>query len=234
MIRLNCKQIMVGFLPIIAGALLLTVNVSAQYAATSSTTVFNNTYHIGFDRPEAWGLKYFTSATMLSGFETPEPLAGYHAGSITVGLEFGNLPTLDAGQQRIGFNGTEPEDLNKAPVFVRPVVKIGLPKKFSIIAGAPPPFRFFGLTAHLFALGLERPLFEREQWTLVWRASGQVGSVKGAFTCPRSVLAFAPGSAGNPTACVGESSDVSSLRYAGAEFQFAYRIPSISKLALHA
>jgi hypothetical protein len=48
------------------------------------------------------------------------------------------------------------------------------------------------------------------------------------------VLAFAPGSPQNPTACVGESADVTSLRYAGSEFQFAYHIPSLPKLVAHA
>jgi len=57
--------------------------------------------------------------------------------------------------------------------------------------------------------------------------------VKGAFTCPHSVLAFSPGSSENPTECVGESADRASLRYAGSEFQLAYRIPSMPKLVPH-
>ena len=36
-----------------------------------------------------------------------------------------------------------------------------------------------------------------------------------------------------PGECVGESADVASLRYAGSEFQFAYRIPSMPKLVPH-
>ena len=110
---------------------------------------------------------------------------------------------------------------------------MGLPAKFTLIAAAPPPFRVFGITPHLLAFGLERPILETEQWTLGWRGYGQVGSVRGAFTCPRSVLAFAPGSADNPTECVGESSDVASTRYVGSELQFAYRVPSMPKLVPH-
>src|SRR5439155_21452083 len=124
-------------------------------------------------------------------------------------------------------------DLNKAPIFVRPVLRVGLPGKFSLVAAAPPPFRMFSITSHLLAFGLERPILERERWTLGWRGYGQVGSVKGAFTCARSVLAFAPGSADNPRGCVGESADVASLRYAGSEFQFAYRIQSMPKRTPH-
>jgi len=123
--------------------------------------------------------------------------------------------------------------VNKAPILARPVVRIGLPKRFSVLIAAPPPFGLFGVRAHLLALGVERPLIVREHWTLGWRGYGQFGNVKGAFTCPNSVLAFAPGSAGNPTECVGESADVASLRYAGTEFQFSYRIPRNPKFIPH-
>jgi hypothetical protein len=194
---------------------------------------FNSNYHIGFDRPEAWGLKYFASSSLLSGLQPPDPAEGRHFGSVNVAFEVGWLPSLDAGQRQIGFNGKAPEDLNKAPIFARPVVRIGLPGQFSVVLAAPPPVSIFGVKSRLFAFGLERPLIHRGDWTLSWRGYGQVGSVKGAFTCPHSVLAFEPGSVQNPTECVGESADVATLRYAGSEFQFAYRIPSMPKVIPH-
>jgi hypothetical protein len=101
------------------------------------------------------------------------------------------------------------------------------------VVAAPPPFEVFGVTPHLLAFGLERPILERQRWTLGWRGYGQVGSVKGAFTCPQSVLAFAPGSPDNPKRCVGESADVASLRYAGSELEFAYRIRRLPRLVPH-
>lgn len=219
------------FLYLAGMTVLVASNVVAQ--TSTGTTVFHDTYHIGFDRPEAWGLKYFASTSLLSGLQPPESHEGYRVGSVTLGFELGWVPALDAGQMRIGFNGTTPEDLNKAPVFARPVVRIGLPGKFAFVAAAPPPFRVFGVSPHLFAFGLERPILVREQWTLTWRGYSQLGSVKGAFTCPRNVLGFVPGSPGNPTACVGESADVASLRYVGSEFQVAHRIPSMPKLVPH-
>jgi len=194
---------------------------------------FNSTYHKGFNSPEAWGLKYFASTSMLSGLQPPESSEGHHVGSISVGLEMGWLPTLDAGQRQIGFNGTVPEDLNQSPFFARPVVRVGLPAKFTAVVAAPPPFHLLGVTSHLIAFGLERPILEHEQWTLSWRGYGQLGSVKGAFTCPTSVLAFEPGSPGNPTECVGKSADEATLRYAGMEFQFAHRIRSMPKVVPH-
>lgn len=195
---------------------------------------FHQNYHVGFDRPEAWGLKYFASATLLSGLQPPDPSPGERrVGAVTLSFEVGWLPTLDAGQERIGFNGQAPEDLNKAPIFARPVVRVALPWKLTAVAAAPPPFEVFGTTAHLVAFGLERPLLEHNAWTLSWRGYGQVGSVKGAFTCPDSVLSFAPGSPNNPTECVGKSADVATLRYAGMEFQFAHRLSRMPKLVPH-
>jgi hypothetical protein len=235
---------------------LLAVNAMAQYGGGSGgtgggTTVggttgggtsgggattgynFHSNYHVGFDRPEAWGLKYFASSTLLSGLQPPEPDEGYHTGSVSVAVELGWLPTLDAGQQRIGFNGMAPEDLNKAPIFARPVVRIGLPDKFTALVAAPLPVEAFGVTPRLLAFGVERPLMERDPWMLNWRGYGQVGWVRGAFTCPKSVLGFEPGSPQNPTKCVGESADRATLRYAGMEFQLARKISSIPKLVPH-
>jgi hypothetical protein len=195
---------------------------------------FHGNYHVGFDSPEAWGLKYFASTTLLNGLQPPTPAEGYRVGSLSVALETGWLPTLDDGQRKIGFKGTVPEDLNKSQVLIRPVVRIGLPDKFTALLAAPLPFQVFGVTPRIVAFGLERPLVLHDPWTVNWRGYGQVGWVKGAFTCPNSVLAFESGSPGNPTECVGESQDKATLRYAGMEFQVAHTIRSMPKLTPHA
>jgi hypothetical protein len=204
----------------------------AVSSTPSSSGVAN--YHVGFDRPEAWALKYFASATLLNGLQPPEPTELRRIGAVSLGFETDWLPTLDAGQQRIGFNGTAPEDLNKSQVLIRPVIRVDLPWKLTAIAAAPVPISTFGLKPRLFAFGLERPLIERNQWTLNWRGYGQVGSVKGAFTCPHSSLAFPPGSSGNPTNCVGTSEDVATLRYAGMEFQVSHPLSWMPRLVPHA
>src|SRR5260370_26903028 len=112
----------------------LSVRAMAQGGgAIPGVTPFGNNYHLGFERPESWGLKYFASTTLLSGLQPPEPAEGRRIGSVTVGLELGWLPSLDEGQMRIGFNGRAPQDLNKAPILMRPVVRVTLPWKLTAI-----------------------------------------------------------------------------------------------------
>ena len=169
--------------------------VEPPWRRRTGAVALNRNYHISFERPEAWGLKYFASVSLLSGLPAPPQPEESHVGTVTLSLEMDWLPQLNAGQQRIGFDGTVPEGLNKAPIFARPVIRVQLPHKFVMLAAAPPPFELFGVRTHLLAFGVERPLVERGPWTIGWRGYGQVGSVKGAFTCPDSVLGFASGSA---------------------------------------
>ena len=189
---------------------------------------------VDFDSTEGWGLKYFTSATLMTGLQPPDsPLERRGVGSLTLGLETGWLPDLTAERARVGFGGSKVEDLNKVPILVRPSVRVGLPWKFSVIAAGLPPFRTFGVEPRLLALGLERPILDRERWRLGWRAHAQHGSLKGAFTCPDSALGFPAGSEQNPAGCIAESADKATLRYAGAELQFAYRLARIPRLTPH-
>jgi hypothetical protein len=176
---------------------------------------------LSFDRPEAWAMKYFTSATFLSGLVTPDAMS---PGAVVVGFEGGWLPSLSQAEQRVGFNGTAMEDLNHAPVFFRPRLAVGLPGRLSVIAAVVPPVRSFDVTARLAALAVDWAMIDRGDWSLGWRAHGQLGTVTAAVTCPSSVVAFAPGSADNPRGCNAESSDVTSLRYGGVELHASRRI----------
>ena len=179
-------------------------------------------------------MKHFASATLLNGLQPGESAEDRRVGSLTVGFEMGWLPALSADQARVGFSGHKEEDLNKSPIFARPVVRVGLPWKFTGIAAFTAPVRVWDVTPHLAAFGLERPIVERGQWTLSWRGYGQVGHAESSFTCPQRSLAFAPGTPQNPAGCVGFSHDEVTLRYAGSEGQVAYRVPALPKLTLHA
>src|SRR5882724_11022734 len=130
--RRNHRKSIRLFLCVVGVASVLAIDAMAQYGGSGSGTTsrattgggptsvydFHQNYHIGFDGPEAWGLKYFASTTLMSGLQPPEPSEGHRVGSVTVGFEMGWLPTLDDGQRRIGFKGTTPEDLNKSQIFV--------------------------------------------------------------------------------------------------------------------
>jgi hypothetical protein len=186
--------------------------------------------HLDFNRPEAWALKYFTSTTLLTGLDTPGPS---HPGSVTLGAELSALPSLNAAERRVGFNGTKEEDLNKAPVFARPRVSVGLPWRLTLTAALSPPITTFGLTPRLIAVGVGRPLGQRKGWALNWHTYGQMGAVTGAFTCPKRVLGFAEGSADNSYGCDAESSDVSTLRYAGADLSADRRVAALGKIVPH-
>lgn len=190
--------------------------------------------HLNFNTPEAWALKYFTAVTLLSGLQPPDSMVEERrTGSITIGMEMGWLPALTPQQAQVGFSGRKQEDLNKSPIFARPSVRVGLPWRFAVVASAPAPLGAFGLAPRLFALGLERPIVQREQWRLGWRGYGQLGHVGGAFTCPSQVLGFPGGSPQNPTSCIGESDDRVFMRYAGTELQFSHKVPRMPRLSPH-
>ncbi|MEK6596483.1 MAG: hypothetical protein AABZ18_08210, partial [Pseudomonadota bacterium] len=125
--------------------------------------VINETEFLHSDRPEAWAMNYFTSATLLSGFSAPRSRA---LGSVEVGAELDWVPQLSSEQRRVGFNGTKEEDLNKAPIFGRPRITLGLPGRFALTLSYVPPIRIFGFKPNLFAFALERPLYERDALTI--------------------------------------------------------------------
>jgi hypothetical protein len=212
----------------------LVVIACAVGSTAMAQTVSSRVQHLSFDAPEAWALKYYTSVTLLSGLEPPETFGEErHAGSLSAGIEVDWLPALTPARALVGFGGHKQEDLNKTPIFARPLVRVGLPWRFSLTAAGPLPADVFGVTPGLFALGIERPIVERPQWRLGGRVYGQLGSVSAAFTCPHKVLGQPPGSAGNPSGCTAESNDTATLRYAGTELQFAHRLPWAPKLTPH-
>jgi hypothetical protein len=200
-------------------------------AAAQMQMVMGPPEHLAFDRPESWALAYFASATLLSGLETPSTR---RPGDVSIGLELGWLPRLNSTELRVGYDGLETEDLNKAPVIPRPRVTVGLPARLSLIVAGTPPVRMFGVKAALLAVGLERPLVETPRWSVGLRGYGQIGTARASYTCPASKLAFAPGEPGNEDGCQAPSSDTATLRYAGAEASVAYQPAGRGRLSPHA
>lgn len=222
---LRCRRRRLALLA--AGAVLV---VAFPSTAGAQVTV-NPTEHVAFNRPESWALAYFASATLITGLDTPHARP---AGSFALGVEVNWLPAVSDAQRFVGFNGTKQEDLNKAPVVVRPRVTIGLAGNWSLIVAVVPPIGAFGVSPRLLAVAVERPMMTKPHVTIGVRGYGQVGSVAGAYTCPSRVLSFDPGSPGNLYGCEAESSDRASLRYAGGEGTFAYRSDALKGVSPHA
>jgi hypothetical protein len=218
----------------VAGLIVLigitTVAGSSILAQSSSS---NPNVQIGFDRPESWALKRFVAATLPSTMLPVTPPKLRNAGTISVAVEAGWLPMLSAAQETVGFDGTKPEDLNEAPAVIRPVIGVQLPWSLKAYATAPPPISTFGIKPRLFAFGLERPLLESGSWTLDWQTYGQVGSVKGPFTCPESgVPAYPPPL--NNIDCTGKSADIASLHFVGSQVQVEHPLPHLPNFVPHA
>jgi hypothetical protein len=192
--------------------------------------VLSPTQTLAFDRPEAWAQQYFTSVSFLTGLGTALPES---PGTVSVQVEGGWIPSLSPAREQVGFAGTASEDLNKAPVFFRPRVRVALPDRFAVIVGVVPPIHAFGVTPRLAAAAVEWTMIDNEPWRLSWRAHGQIGTVTGAFTCPDGVLTSPPGSTGNPTGCQASSSDVAALRYGAIEIDASRRIERFGDLTPH-
>ena len=193
--------------------------------------VITDREHLAFDRPEAWALQYFTSTTFLTPFESAAPEA---PGDIDVQIEAGWIPSLSPAQQQVGFAGTKQEDLNKAPVLIRPRVRIALPHHFALTVHGVPPVRAFGVKPKLIGAALEWAAVDSAEWRAAVKVNGQTGTVTGAFTCPEEVLSAPLGSAANPSGCQAASSDHVTLRYAAVEFDVARRLAQFHRLTPHA
>jgi len=190
--------------------------------------VLRTTEDLDSDRPAAWALNYYTSVALLAGLGTQH---SREPGSVEVGFEIDWIPYLGKAERRVGFNGLKEEDLNKAPIFLRPLLTVGLPWKFAVTLSYLPPIEVFGIEPNLFAFAIERPLYERQPWTFGIRAYGQIGEVEGAYTCPSDVAKYPPGSPQNPFGCEKESSDTATLRYGGIELSGSYRFAQAGGVA---
>ncbi len=199
--------------------------------AARAQEVIADREHLAFDRPEAWALQYFTSTTFLTSFESAAPET---PGAIDVQIEAGWIPPLSAAQQQVGFAGTKQEDLNKAPLLIRPRVRVTLPHRLALTVHGVPPIRAFGVTPRLFGAAVEWAIVDSPRWRASVQANGQTGTVTGAFTCPADVLSAPLGSPANPSGCRAASSDAVTLRYAAVGFDVARRFAQWRGLTPHA
>jgi len=179
---------------------------------------------MAFDCPESWGMKFYTSVSLFTGFGVPERRP---AGSFSVSLEGGSVPQLSEDERRIGFNGTKLEDTNKTSFFGRVRAQVHLAGGVSLEAGVVPPLEVNGAQPLLldFAIGL--PLVELERVRLGARAYGQTGGIDGDFTCDAETVAAGSDPTRNPFLCEEISEDHIRQRFAGLEVAGAVLVGSV-------
>ncbi len=209
---------------------------SATWQATpvvaQEPPVFEIVQELDFDEPEAWAMKYFTSASLMTSLGPVESLEPW---TVDLGLELLQIPHLDQEQRTVGFGGFKEEDLNRSPVSARLRLALGLPGRLNLVLGLTPPVEVDGIEANLFSLALERALVDRDRWGLGLRAYGQVGEAEGDLTCTAGGdEQFPPGSPENPFGCEAPSNDTVTLEYTGVELNAHYRPRGSRAPVIHA
>jgi opacity protein-like surface antigen len=201
-------------------AILLAVawSVAAPVAARAQFVVAE-TETLDFDRPESWGMKYYTSLALLTGMGVPQKR---DALSVDLGFEGGYVPQLSDAQRRIGFNGTKLEDVNKTHVFGRIRGGVGLGKGVALELGYTPPVEIGGAKPNIFAAALARPFELGSAWRIGVRGYGQIGTIEGDITCSASEAAAGDDVEANPFQCIEPSRDESRQKVIGFELVAAY------------
>jgi hypothetical protein len=192
---------------------------SAPAAPLRAQLVVGETETLDFDRPESWGMKYYTSVALLTAMGAPRAPA---AGEIDIGLEGGYVPQLSDEQRRLGFNGTKLEDVNKTSFFGRIRGSVGLGKGLALELGYTPPIERGGAKPHIFAAALGRPFALGGAWRLGVRGYGQVGTIEADITCSADEVAAGDDEQANPFQCVEPSRDESRHEVIGLELVAGY------------
>ena len=186
--------------------------------SVAGQVVLEGTENLDFDRPESWAMKYFVSIALPTGMGAPRSLT---PGSVEIALEGGWVPSLSENEQRVGFNGTTAEDLNRTSVFARPRVLIGLSHELSVGVGWVPPVDINGAEPNLLSLELGRPFRLTERQRLGLRLFGLGGTIEADFTCDRETVAAGDDRVRNPFRCEEPSSDEQKLRSLGLGISWA-------------
>jgi hypothetical protein len=186
---------------------------------------------LDFDRPEAWAMKWFSSLAVMTGFGGPPELA---PGAWELGLEGAWVPSLSEEERRVGFIGNKVEDLNRTSVFGRLRLSAGLPARFVLTAGWVPPVEMDGVTPHLVALALGRPLVDGRSLRLDLRLIAQTGTLEGDLTCPEAAAAAGDDRDRNPFNCLEPSDDEMTLHSGGVELTGSWRPAGAPRLRPYA
>jgi hypothetical protein len=189
-------------------------------ASAAAQETFSPVTELDSNAPEAWALRYFTSASLFTGAGPAERRA---PGALDFSLETIWVPELDKEQRTVGYGGTKEEELNRSPIWARLRVRVALPAGWEAEAGYIPPLEIDGVKANLFAFAIGRQLARSGPFALGLRLHLQRGKAKGDFTCKEGKdHLFPTGSQQNPYGCEAPSKDEVSLDSTGLELTGSY------------
>lgn len=203
------------------GLMLLLFFLQLVATGTTAQLVIHNDEDLASDRPEAWAMNYMAASSLMTAFgQTP----ALRAWDWAVALDAAQIPRLSAAQQRVGFNGTKEEDLNKSPVFGRARLLLGLPGEWVAELGYTPPLTINGVQPRdLVSFALGRRVFDSDGFTFSARIFGQHGRAVGDVTCPARIAGVSDLHV-NPYGCQAPSNDQVTLNYYGFELVPAWTV----------
>lgn len=175
-----------------------------------------------FDRPEVWAMKYFASASLMVG---QGPLADAEPGSLFLGVELSHLPHLSRGERTVGFFGSKEENLNNAPVSLRPSLHWRARRGVELSVAYVPPVELWDVKPSFLSGAIELRLLQRGPWALGLRGYGQVGFARGPFTGTAEEAAAGNDPQRNPWGILRPSDDHAHLNYGGVALSGSYRFP---------
>ena len=198
---------------------ILTLTLLAVAPVRGQQLVISETETLEFDRPEAWGMKYYASLGLLTSMGAPERRA---PGEVALGFEGASVPQLSDEERRIGFNGTKLEDVNRTSFFGRVRGSVGLGAGLALDLAWTPPIEFDGAKPNLLAASLSRPFSLSQSWRLGLRGYGQIGKIEADITCSADEVAGGNDLDQNPFLCVEPSQDESRQKAVGLELVAGY------------
>jgi len=191
----------------------------ASAPVRAQQVVIDETENLAFDRPEAWGMKYYASLGILTSMGAPaRPVPG----EVVLGFEGATVPQLSDEERRLGFNGTKLEDVNRTSFFGRLRGSVGLGAGLALDLAWTPPIEFDGAKPNLLAAALSRPFSLSPSWRLGLRGYGQVGKIEADITCSADEVAAGNDIDQNPFLCVEPSQDESRQKVIGLEVVAGY------------
>ena len=177
---------------------------------------------LDWDRPEAWALKVFASASQFAGYG---PALSAEPNSWMLGLEIIQLPYLKRSYRTVGFGGQKEENLNHLPAVMRPTLTWNGPGRVSISAAYIPPIEIDDVRTHGGFAAIQWTAVEFHGWALSTRLSGQALRSRGPFTAWEELAAAGPDPIANPWGVTGPSNDRAVLDTIGGELALGRRLP---------